>query len=132
MLTKLYPYVILLGGFLFAAMHPTKTHPVAGEWATDGNKSKITIAPCGDKFCGTITWLKDPGTVAKNAGVGTRIIKDFKVVDSNTMENGKILDPRSDKWYSGRLKVGNDGRLEVRGWLGMPALGKSVYWTRAK
>ncbi len=131
MLTKLFPYGILFGGLLLIATHPPKAHPATGDWYTAGNESKITVAPCGTKYCGTISWLKNPGAAAKNAGVGTVIIKDFEIVDGSTMENGKIHDPRNDKWYSGRLKARDNGRLEVRGWLGMPALGKSVYWSRA-
>jgi uncharacterized protein (DUF2147 family) len=131
MLTKLSSYIILLSSFSLLATYPSKTHPAEGDWFTDGAKSKITIAPCGNKFCGKITWIKNPAVVPKNSGVGTVIIKDFEVIDEHTLENGKIHDPRNDKWYSGRLKVGSDGRLEVRGWLGMPAFGKSVYWNRA-
>jgi uncharacterized protein (DUF2147 family) len=108
-----------------------KKHPVEGEWYTAEESSKITVSPCGDKFCGKITWLKNPAA-AKKAGVGTVILKVFTVIDDNSMENGQIHDPRNDKWYKGRLKVGQDGKLEVRGWLGIPSFGKSVYWTRAK
>lgn len=127
MLTKLFSYGVLL----LISTHPPKTHPITGDWYTAGNESKITVAPCGTKYCGTISWLKNPAAAPKNSGVGTLIIKDFDVIDSNTMEKGKIHDPRNGKWYSGRLQIGDDGRLEVRGWLGMPALGKTVYWTRA-
>lgn len=131
MLIKLFPYTIWLSSLLLVANSPSKTHSAEGEWFTAGNESKITVAPCGDKFCGKITWLKNPAA-AQRAGIGTLIIKDFEITDERTLENGKIHDPRNGKWYSGRLKVGDDGRLEVRGWLGMPALGRSVYWNRAK
>ncbi|UHG94718.1 DUF2147 domain-containing protein [Spirosoma oryzicola] len=131
MISNLSLHKNIVMGFMLFAAHPPKTHPVTGEWYTAGKESKITIAPCGDKFCGKITWLKNPATATKESGIGTQIIKDFEIVDDMTLEKGKIHDLRNDKWYNGRLKVGSDGKLEVRGWLGLPALGKSIYWTRA-
>jgi uncharacterized protein (DUF2147 family) len=124
-------FVFFLSTTLLFSMHPRATHSVEGTWLTAEGTSKITVAPCGSKFCGKLTWLKNPEKAPQTGKLGAVIFKDFEIADNNTLEEGKIYDPRNEKWYSGRLKVGSDGKLEVRGWLGVPALGKSVYWTRA-
>ncbi|WP_082489255.1 DUF2147 domain-containing protein [Dyadobacter sp. Leaf189] len=131
MRTRFLYSLIILSSTVFMSMNPRAKHITEGSWYPGRTTSKVTIAPCGNKFCGTITWIKDPSKAIKNGEVGAVIFKDFTVTDQHTLEGGKIYDPRNDKWYSGRLKVGSDGRLEVRGWVGMPTFGKSMHWTRA-
>ena len=132
MLTKLFPYSILLVGVMALSAHPPVRNQAEGEWLVAEGSSKITLAPCGDKFCGKITWLKNTPAPGSGPGLGTLILKDFTITDERTLEKGQIYDLPHNKWYKGRLQVGDDGRLEVRGWLGIPALGKSVYWTKVK
>lgn len=76
--------------------------------------------------------MKTPPANGKDGGVGTIVLRDFTITDDHTLENGRVFDPNGKKWYKGRIKVGEDDKLEMRAWHGMPALGKSVYWTRAK
>ncbi|HET6789893.1 MAG TPA: DUF2147 domain-containing protein, partial [Aquabacterium sp.] len=44
---------------------------------------------------------------------------------------GHILDPRSGDLYKARLRLQDEGRrLEVRGYVGVPLLGRSQTWIR--
>jgi uncharacterized protein (DUF2147 family) len=46
-------------------------------------------------------------------------------------EGGTILDPNNGKVYKARLRLIDDGKkLEVRGFIGTPLLGRSQIWTR--
>ena len=46
--------------------------------------------------------------------------------------DGQILDPDNGKIYKSRLKLSEDGRkLDVRGYVGVPLLGRSQVWHRA-
>lgn len=46
-------------------------------------------------------------------------------------EGGTILDPATGKTYRARLRlVENDSKLEVRGYIGAPLLGRSQTWLR--
>ena len=46
-------------------------------------------------------------------------------------EGGTILDPNNGKTYKARLKLIDDGKkLEVRGFVGAPLLGRTQTWIR--
>lgn len=126
---KVAVYSCFLVALQFATLGSSSHHDIEGKWITEGGNSHIKIEPCGNKFCGKIVWMKKSDSGSEKF-VGTQILKDFVVKDATTLEEGKILDPRSGKWYSAKLKNDGKNKLEVRAWLGLPALGKSVYWTR--
>ena len=45
--------------------------------------------------------------------------------------NGKILDPENGKVYSSNARLIDDGaKLEVRGYIGLPVLGRTQTWIR--
>ena len=51
--------------------------------------------------------------------------------DDGSWSGGRILDPDNGKEYSVKLTPGKDGRtLEVRGYIGMPMLGRTQAWQR--
>ncbi len=46
--------------------------------------------------------------------------------------DGKILDPASGKTYSCYIELESPDKLKLRGYLGMPAFGRTQYWYRVK
>lgn len=60
--------------------------------------------------------------------LGLEIITNMKK-DGDSYKGGRILDPENGKTYKCRLKV-VDGVLEVRGYIGIPALGRTQKWYR--
>ena len=44
---------------------------------------------------------------------------------------GKILDPRNGKVYKCYIKLENENKLKIRGFIGFSLIGKTAYWTRA-
>ena len=51
--------------------------------------------------------------------------------EAGEYEGGKILDPNNGKVYSSKLTVTDDGKkLKVRGYIGIPMLGRSQTWVR--
>ena len=123
-----------------------------GEWKTAGEKSKVSLVPCGqNKLCGTVVWLKEPGFTDPKEGklgapktdvhnpessrrnqpvLGLKIMDGFEETGANTWGNGTIYDPESGKTYKCKMKLTSPGRLEVRGYIGISLIGRTEVWNR--
>jgi uncharacterized protein (DUF2147 family) len=62
--------------------------------------------------------------------VGMTIVSGLKK-DGDEYTGGEILDPKNGKVYKSKAMLREDGKkLEVRGYIGMPMLGRSQVWVR--
>lgn len=117
----------------------------AGTWKTIDDETgqakalvQITEAPTGE-LTGKITKLyanadavcdKCDGEKKGKPINGLTIIWGLKK-DGSQWDDGKILDPKSGKIYSAKMKVIEGGKkLEVRGFLGVSLLGRTQVWER--
>lgn len=68
------------------------------------------------------------------AKIGMEIIRGGKQAEGKAVwEGGKILDPENGKEYSLRLTPIEGGhKLEVRGFIGVPLLGRTQVWNRIR
>lgn len=130
----------------------TKADDILGHWLTDGGGSKIEVKKEGEKYNGKIVWLKDPNQEtgdpepgqpkrdAKNPDaakqkdpiVGLALLKDFTWDGAGNWSGGTIYDPESGKTYKCTMKLKDEKTLDVRGYIGVPAFGRSTVWTRAE
>jgi uncharacterized protein (DUF2147 family) len=133
----------------FSAPHyenPNEANAIVGTWITANKKGHIKIYERNKRYFGQIVWLKDPlDTTTKqpltdknNPNVTKRSqtimglvnLRDFVYEGKNSWEDGKVYDPESGKEYSCKITLRNPTTLEVRGYVGIPALGRSEVWTR--
>jgi uncharacterized protein (DUF2147 family) len=129
---------------LFAAGAAQAADPVMGDWMTSTGSGKVRIAPCGDKLCGTIVWLKKPldakGQPQKDEAnpdpklrdrpvVGLTLIKDFRKATQGKWVDGKIYDPQTGKTYASKLSPNPDGTLKVEGCISV--ICQAQTWKRA-
>ena len=66
---------------------------------------------------------------------GMTILRNVKASadDKGVWDGGDILDPNNGKVYKVRLKPTDGGKkLEVRGYIGMPMLGRTQTWLRVE
>jgi uncharacterized protein (DUF2147 family) len=136
----------------FAAFAAQAQSSPAGLWKTIDDESKqekslVRIAESGGAFTGRIEKLLDP-TAAADAKcdkcsdarkdqplVGLTIIRNVKhnADDAALWDGGEILDPNNGKTYKVRLKPVDGGKkLEVRGYIGAPLLGRTQTWVRVE
>jgi len=111
------------------------------------SESRIQIYKNSDgKYEGKIFWLKYPnhpdGTPKydeKNPNPELRkvksdhvvLLKDFTYDEKNNLwSGGTIYDPEEGKTYKCKLNFESPTKLKVRGYIGIPALGKTMYWTK--
>ena len=124
----------------------------AGLWKTvDDNtkkeKSLVRIVESGGVYTGKVEKFLDPETpkdaVCKDCSderkdkpiLGMTIIRNMKQSsdDKTLFEGGEILDPNNGKVYKSKLKlVDNGARLDVRGSIGVPMIGRTQTWIRAE
>ncbi|HEY7609173.1 MAG TPA: DUF2147 domain-containing protein [Alphaproteobacteria bacterium] len=119
-----------------------------GQWMTEGGKSHVQIYQCGPHLCGRIVWLREPNgkdglpkvdfrnpdqSKRSQKIVGLMMMWNFaKASDPGEWESGRIYNPEEGETYKSTLKLRPDGKLEVRGYVGISLLGKSQYWERVR
>jgi uncharacterized protein (DUF2147 family) len=144
--TLLIASLLVLTGSAFAQASP------AGLWKTIDDNSKkerslIRISESGGVFSGKIEKQLDanakPDAVCdqctddrKNQPIlGLTLIRNVKqnADDKGLWDGGDVVDPDNGKIYKVRLKPIDDGKkLEVRGYIGMPMLGRTQTWIRVE
>ena len=143
--------VAALGLGLFAAIAHAQATP-AGLWKTIDDETKkekslIRITESGGVFTGKLEKLLDPATkpdaVCDKCSderkdkplLGMLLIKGVKQSESDKdrWDGGEILDPNNGKTYKLRLTPADGGkRLDVRGYIGTPMLGRAQTWIRVE
>ena len=64
---------------------------------------------------------------------GLTIVKGLKNTGGTSYDSGSILDPKSGKTYKLKGNLTDGGKkLELRGYIGVSALGRNQTWIRAK
>lgn len=124
---------------------------VLGIWNTAEGRSRVEVYKCADRYCGRITWLKEPTYPADDAkGMagqpkvdrenpdpalrsrpinGLEILQNFRY-DDGQWNDGSIYDPREGKTYRCKITLGDDGKLKVRGYIGISLFGRTTEWSR--
>lgn len=129
--------------FFFIGIFSIQAQSVVGKWKTiDENgqpKSVVEITDSNGVLSGKIVEILTANKTAvcsKCSGEnkdkpinGLTIIKGMKK-DGNEYSGGKILDPQSGKEYKCILKLNGKDKLDVRGYVGIQALGRTQTWVK--
>ena len=106
-----------------------------GRWLTQDKEAVIAIEPCGNALCGRIVGVTldhpDDPFPTDNEGhsqCGLTIIRGV-VPDGEQVWAVRITDPRDGKAYRARMWLDEQHRLHVRGYIGVPLLGRTQVWT---
>jgi len=62
--------------------------------------------------------------------VGMRIMWDMKKHNDSSWSDGYVLDPHNGKIYHCQLRMKDKNHLEIRGYVGLPLIGRSQEWVR--
>jgi uncharacterized protein (DUF2147 family) len=125
---------------------------ILGIWDNQEKDAKIEIFKCGDRYCGKIVWLKNPGypqdskdgvpgtpkldhnnpdlALKARPILGLEIMKDFTYAGDSKWVEGKVYDPKKGKTYSGKMTLVSPNQLNLRGFIGISLLGRTTTWTR--
>jgi len=135
----------LLSSLAFAQATP------AGLWKTiddetKAEKSLVRVTESGGVYSAKIEKLMDPSKQDAKCDKCSDERKDQPILgmtilrkvtknagDAELWDGGEILDPNNGKTYKVRLKPIDGGKkLEVRGYVGMPMLGRTQTWLRVE
>lgn len=133
-------FVLMLGYSFPLSM----TGQVTGKWKTiddtDGKeKSIIEVYEHQGKLHGRVLELLDPSAI-KTCGKCPEPLKDQPLVGMVIMKDltktktggtdGNIIDPATGKNYSCLIELVSEDKLKLRGYIGLPAFGRTQYWYR--
>jgi len=119
-----------------------------GVWEPSHGKARVKVDKIGNKYYGRIVWLKEPDDpetgkpkVDRNNPdqsmhnvplKGYRLLKDFTYNGKNEWVDGTIYDPENGSTYNCIIKMKDDNTLDIRGYIGVKALGRTDVWKRLK
>ncbi|MEM8752729.1 MAG: DUF2147 domain-containing protein [Pseudomonadota bacterium] len=139
---------IMLAAALIAALPAfAAADDPTGLWLTEKKGVVVDLYRCGDdgRLCGRTVWLKrmtnkngSPRLDAKNPDpalrdrhwCGIEVIRDVRPAGEGEWRKGEVYDPKTGETFDFDIEETSSG-LKVRGYLGVPLLGKSERWTRA-
>lgn len=116
-----------------------KEKSVVGLWLSDSGNVKFKVYEKDGRIHGSIYWIKkvnvegqtmidsknpNPDLRTKNV-VGMEVLKGFEYIGDNKYRDGTIYDPESGKTYKCLINLEGDV-AKVRGYVGIPLLGKTV------
>ena len=113
---------------------------ILGTYLSENKTGKVEVTKQNGKYIGTLVWTSIAGakdeknpdaSLRKRTLKGVVILKDM-TYDNGIWKNGTIYDPESGNTYKATIKLKSDGNLTLRGYIGVPALGRNSVWTRTK
>jgi uncharacterized protein (DUF2147 family) len=143
-----------ISAILIAASPGLAAHAddILGIWFNGEKDARIEVEKCGEKYCGTVVWLKEPNypegskdgipgspktdhhnpdpSLRKTPIIGLRIVQDFSFAGENLWKDGKVYDPKNGKTYKGRMTLVSPAQLDLRGYIGISLIGRTTTWTR--
>jgi uncharacterized protein (DUF2147 family) len=149
--------LLLFAAFVFSLVQPSARADDAGDailglWHTVDDKSIVKISKRHNQYFGQIVSLTLPNfpdddkfgmagkprtdrnnpdpTLRNRLLAGIEIATGFTYAGKNLWENGKIYDPESGNTYRSKITLRPDNHLELRGFIGISLIGRTVVWTR--
>ena len=135
---------VVLGLMLAARSSVAGTTPV-GVWYAEGGAAQVAIAPCGPRLCGRVVWLRSPfddegcllhdrynpdPSLRERDVMGLEILDGLEGGPGGTWHGGRIYDPASGRSYTCTVALAGNDRLLLRGYIGIPLIGRTTTWIR--
>jgi uncharacterized protein (DUF2147 family) len=141
MILRFLPVIVFLFSF-FTTLHAQ----VTGQWKTIGDvdgkeKSIVEIYEQNGKLFGRIIKLLPaagytvcencPGDLKNKPLTGMVILRDLTITKTGG-EGGTVMDPGNGKSYKCYIELVDANTLKLRGYIGVPAIGRTQLWYRVK
>ena len=121
-----------------------QSQSITGIWKTIDDtdnieKSHIEIYEDGGKYFGKVIKLLEGASVytcekckgeKKGKSLINMVILESLEKENQAWRNGHILDPATGKIYQCNVELESNDKLKLRGYIGLPAFGRTQYWYR--
>lgn len=117
-----------------------------GRWYAEGGAAQVEITECDAGLCGRVAFLRSPfdenGCEMRDVNnpdperrtepvLGLEILHAAERSAGSRPEwSGTIYDPGSGSTYSCTIRSDGDDRLRLRGYIGVPLIGRTTTWVR--
>ena len=116
-----------------------------GLWYAEGGAAQVAIELCGAELCGRVVWLRSPldedgcdlldrnnpdPSLRDRKVEGLEVLRGLVPQADGTWANGRIYDPASGNTYTCRLALEGNDRVRLRGYVGIPLIGRTTTWIR--
>lgn len=139
--------------FIFVFMFNTafsqiQSDAIIGTWLSEAKDLKVEVYRQKNQYFGKMIWFdcpmntppmehyrdkENPNILLRNRSwLGMILLKDLVFDGKNEWVNGDIYDPNSGNTYRSKVKLLDAQTLHVRGYLGIPLLGKTMVFKREK
>ncbi|MCU0318665.1 MAG: DUF2147 domain-containing protein [Flavobacteriales bacterium] len=138
--------LLLPFGTVLAQAPPEPADRLIGVWEPSNGKARVKIEKIGGKYYGKIVWLREPNDPATGTPKtdknnpdesqrtvplrGYRLLKDFTYGGNDEWTEGTIYDPENGSTYSCVITMKDANTLDIRGFIGVKALGRTDVWKR--
>ncbi|HVT54795.1 MAG TPA: DUF2147 domain-containing protein [Xanthobacteraceae bacterium] len=116
----------------------------SGTWLTEDGEARVRIADCGQAYCGTIVWLKEPNdpqtgkpkldkfnkheSMRSRRVLGMQIIYGMHPSGANSWK-GSLYNPEDGNTFNGSLALQGADRLKLEGCV-LALFCRSEVWKR--
>lgn len=135
-----------------AVMSAASTSSPEGRWITFSGNLEVTIAPCGEALCGTVTQVlgnrsmrqggDELSPVDARSAMGMKLLTNLRPVESGDQMaeprewKGDIYNRENGKTYRCLMHVSTAnhaaGELVLRAYVGLPLFGQTQVWQRSR
>lgn len=118
-----------------------ETHMVDGYWVSEKQDIVVKLSECDEGLCGFVSWLKDPAdfdvenpdeALRDRPVCNLKVLGMFDHYDSKkkTWQGGNLYKFNEGSYYGANVSIQGENTLHLRGYVGLPALGRTVVFTR--
>ena len=129
------PYLLALALTLLQPVSPDDA-ALGGHWRNPSGTVIIAITPCGESFCGRVTWASEKAIADARKGgtdplIGVELLKEL-VPKGEGRWKARLFVPDLNKTSKAELRQLARGQLKVTGCAVGRLLCKSQVWTRTE
>lgn len=144
MLNKIMIFIFSIIGILnFSATYASSEDDILGTWINQAGDGMIEISVQQGKHIGIIKGSSDPAGENRkdvnnpNPELRDRELRGVKIIGDLHYQSAKkkwlggwIYDPNNGKTYKCKAALNDSNELEIRGYIGVPAFGRTEVWKR--